>query len=217
MKYFPTLVVDDFLKDPIVLIDYAKTLNYSYPEDFRYPGLRSECLSRLNYNLFTHIGDLILSCYGIHHGFSWKASAYYQIIDKDYSIGWIHSDSPSVLTSIIYLSDNLNSGTSMHRNTKFWESIKNDDIKKSYYKKMSENKCYKINQSEIDAVKENNEPFIETLNVKALFNRMLSFESSEYHGANDIHNFDDENVRLTLLYFFDEINVQNNLYPLSKI
>ena len=217
MKYFPTLIVDDFLKDPIVVMDYANTLEYSYPKDYRYPGLRTDCLSNINFDLFNHIGNLILSCYRINDNFTWNASASFQIIDGKYSEGWIHSDAPHILTSIIYLSDNVNSGTSMYKNTVFWQNTKNEDIKRTYYKKMAENKCYEINDSEIIAVKQNNNPFYETVNIKALFNRMISFEASEYHGANNIDDLSGENIRLTLVYFFNEINVHKNLYPLHKI
>lgn len=64
-------------------------------------------------------------------------------------------------------------------------------------------------QSKID---ENNEQFEETVNFKNVYNRLISYDASQYHAVN---NLCDENVeRLTQVFFVH--NVFSNYFPIPS-
>lgn len=212
-RLFPTLVVDGFLDYPDELVDYAKTLDYQCAENHNWPGKRTNSLHLLSNDLFMYIGNKILKCYGFSN-FTYKATAFFQLVDKNYHKGWVHSDD-DVLTSIIYLNkkNNLNSGTSLYKPKKFYTTTINITDKHNFFKKMSENDDYIMTKEVKEKLEENNDLFEETLNVKNLYNRMISFESGIFHSAND---FSIEEPRLTLIYFFNEIRCENGNYSFLK-
>ena len=39
---FPTIVIDNFFEDPEMVLKYAETFEYRFPEDGQYPGTRSK-------------------------------------------------------------------------------------------------------------------------------------------------------------------------------
>lgn len=212
---FPTLIVDNFFNDPNSIANYAKELEFFYPEEKNFPGRRTSCLSQINNELFLMICGNILKCYLPGASFKYTAQCRFQLIENNYNEGWVHRD-PCVLTSIIYLTpeSNLNSGTSLYKPKKEWYSAINSDEKSSFFEKVFENPNYMMNEDEKKSLMQNNDLFEETLNVKSVFNRMVSFESKIFHRANDYKSVD---PRLTLIVFFREIHIEKNNYPLFRM
>jgi hypothetical protein len=209
---FPTLIVDDFLPDPDQLADYAKTLEYKTDPEYKWPGKRSLPLHHFNQELFEYIGVKILNCYNLVDKFTWNAMACFQLVESKYAEGWVHTDI-GLLTSIIYLNKNPhpNSGTSLYKPKFISNCATNVDDKIESFKKFSQDPNYKLTDYDMEKLRENNQQFVKTLEVKNVYNRLFSFEAGTPHSADDF-NFDEP--RLTLVYFFREVNIEKNLYPL---
>jgi len=212
---FPTLIVDNFLSDPDQVVEYSKTLDYEIDKNYAWPGKRSKPLHEINYNLFNFIGNKILSCFNVEKiDCTWKAIAQFQSIDNKYISGWTHSD-PNVLTAIIYLNKDyvLDSGTSLNKPKKLYNLPINIEKKKTIYKKIATENDYNFLE-DINYLHENNQLFEETLLVKNLYNRLFVFEGSNFHTADQ---FNTPEARLTLIYFFTEINIRDNRYPMVSV
>ena len=212
-KLFPTIIVDDFLDNPDELINFSKNLDFYYDEKYLWPGIRTRPLYEIDKDLFIFLGNKILYSYGLEK-FEYNAEAEFQLVNKNYYSGWIHRDSPRVLTSIIYLNKkgNINSGTSLYKPIENYEKMQsNVDIifkcRRNFIKNMAENDNYIITKKEKDALKWQHEFYEEVLNVKNLYNRMFTFESGIWHSANEYPNETME-PRLTLVYFFFNIDTQ---------
>ena len=209
---FPTLVVDDFLPDPDQLVEYAKTIEYKTDPEHRWPGRRSQYLHTINQELFEYIGVKILNCFNLNHNFTWSALACFQIVEPKYVEGWVHTD-VGVLTSIIYLNkkNHPKSGTSLYKPKFISHCAINVDDKLDSFRKFGEDPNYKLTDYDLSKIRENNGLFEKTLEVKNIYNRLVSFEAGIPHSADD---FNTGEPRLTLVYFFREINIEKNLYPL---
>lgn len=215
MKMFPYLIVDDFLQYPDKVVELANSVEYEYPSGFHYPGKRSDSLFNINYDFFNNIGNSILLSYGIEFD-NWIAEASFQKIEGNYGNGWIHSDPPAIITSIVYLSnDDGESGTSIYKSNISHNSFSKEssDAKISFYKRISENSNSVMTKEEIEIYNNHQKNFDEILYVKSIYNRLFSFESYMAHGANNLNT----KSRLILIYFFKEIQVKNNLYPIKKM
>lgn len=211
-KLFPNLIIDDFLDNPDELINLSKNLPYYYDRFYRWPGKRTRPLYEIDNDLFVFIGNKILFNYGFKK-FKYHAEANFQIVNKNYSAGWIHRDDPMILTSIIYLNKegNINSGTSLYKNKENFEKEQYFNItecKFDFFKNMAENDNYTITEKEKNALKSQHNLFEETLNVKNLYNRLFSFDSNLWHSANE-YDIVMEESRLTLVYFFTNIDIES--------
>lgn len=211
-KNFPTLIVDSFLENPDQLVDYSKTLEYSYSNNYAWPGEKTKSLHQLDNDLFVYLGTKMLNCYNIEFS-SWKGRACFQKVDKKYSKGWVHYDT-NVLTGILYLNKQVKSscGTSLYDVKKMHNQPIYSQQKGESFEKLSKDSEYELTEEDNFYLNENNNLFEENLIVKNIYNRLFLFEGSFLHSAN---NFCNDEPRLTLTFFFDEINVIENKYPLG--
>lgn len=61
---YPTVIIDNFFDDPKSIVSFSKKLTWYKPnEQDNWPGLRTDFLHKLNYNLFDYIVKKILSVY----------------------------------------------------------------------------------------------------------------------------------------------------------
>jgi hypothetical protein len=192
--YIPTTIVDGFLDDPNALREYALKQNYTKDTEGRWPGVRSLCLSKISPILYHHICQKTLSLlYTNNQPYRYEADIFFQIINNDYESGWVHKD-PSLITTVLYLTPGLNSGTSLYlkKNVDFNDSTYIQDKIDSYLSGM-----YNINSRNL-----NNQQYEETVIVKGLYNRLIVFDSNIYHAAHDYFGSNKEDSRLTLVSFF---------------
>ena len=96
---------------------------------------------------------------------------YQDIFTKN--VGWIHNDSPSEFTSIIYLSHHKKCGTSLYLHKSFDRLSRNEDSKREGYLKQDP---VLINKKK--PVKENNANYEKTFSFQSRFNRMILFDAS---------------------------------------
>lgn len=214
---FPTIVADNFFSNPNEIVTFSKTLKYVKDKNGTWPGERSLPLHTINEDFFKFVSFKTLS---ILYPNEWKninfnATYHFQKINmNDYDKGWIHKD-VSVITSIVYLSDHKNCGTSIYDRKE--NMFKTDSInlqeKESFYKDI---KDLKKRKNALNKAEENNNLFNETIKINSKFNRILIFDSNSFHGVNNFENSLEE--RLTLIGFFTSINnIFDNLkYPLNE-
>ena len=205
------MCVDNFYENPDKIREFALNLNYYSSENGQWPGKRTKLLHEIDEKFFQNFCTKIFSMY---YDFNFmqlecKVSTCFQLIEpyeNDMSSlknkGFIHLDNDSTFAGIIYLTPNINSncGTSLYKLVKpellpkLLDSKK--DIKSLYYKdhiddNFDEN--FLLHQS----------AFEETVTFKNLYNRMLSFDSTVWHGANNFYT--KKEPRLTQVFFVKSI------------
>lgn len=199
---YPTIILDNFFNDPYKIVEYSKSLEYSEDKEGNWPGKRSEPLHKIDRVFFESFGCKILSIFYpmVKDKFSFNCELFFQKMSKEYNNeGWVHSDFNTDFTSIIYLSNHKKCGTSFFDSKKICPNFQFLDKKREMYiqKKFKDNEIY---------VKNNNDMFTETINVKSKFNRGIIFDGAQYHGSQKIVEEGVEEDRLTLIGFFWNIN-----------
>ena len=116
--YIPTIIIDDFYKDPDLWRHYALKQEYIKGDRGNWPGLRSKLLHEINRDLFDITMKkllFVLKDYGISKVTSLETS--FQIIDETYGVGWVHDDDPQFqVAGVIYLNYDapLEAGTTIY-------------------------------------------------------------------------------------------------------
>jgi len=214
----PITVLDNFFDNPDKIRDYALSLNFEKDPEGRWPGVRTKSLHELDPPLFDAICRKVMSLYfdleNNINTVNWVTNMRFQKVNRSYLSGWIHVDNPTIFTAIIYLNKNpnINSGTSIYK-------IK-DNI---FVPKIDELNIHKINAykglvniKDIDTKrKENNDQYSEVIKVHNEYNRILSFDAGLPHAAQDFFGDDDDEDRLTLIMFFNELRV--NRSPVERV
>lgn len=198
---WPTLVVDNFFKDPKAVIEFSKTLSF-IKNDGGYPGYRTKPVHTLNFDFFQlSTTKIIASLYPnetLMGSLKWTATQYFQKIktNEHLELGYVHQDLGCEFTSIVYLSDEEDAGTAIFKKIK--EPIpSHNDIKIKRYLYDKKSKEY------FDSIKKNRECFQQTLEFTSLKNRMVLFDASQFHAVNNFGKKQKE--RLTLITFFNSI------------
>ena len=206
MTAWPTICVDNFYDDPDKVREFALGLDYAPAEDGRWPGKRSKEILEIDEEFMLKFGHKLMSHYFDLEATEvrWKISSQFQLIepyDNDINspknIGWIHYDD-AVLGGLIYLNKepNPNSGTSLYAVIDSAKYGKDQIAKEKFYLKGNDENYEKL-------LNEHNENFIETVKFSNQYNRLISFDSTLPHGAN---NFTISNEsRLTQVFFVHDV------------
>lgn len=203
MNIIPLTVLDNFFENPDKIRKWALSLNYESDPANKWPGKRTKFLHEIDNNFFMEVCNKILSLYMTEHEVYFQteflARASFQLVDSTkHSNGWIHADAQDLMTAIIYLNPNghINSGTSLYK-------LKNDVISPShnFYKDLD----FSIDQTTLEDNRlKNNDQYEETVKIGGNYNRLIVFDSSQYHSANEFKIAEDDN-RLTLIIFFNKV------------
>jgi hypothetical protein len=216
MRNFPVVIVDNFFKDPDKVRNFALHQEFKRDDTSNYPGLRTDCLSIIEPSLHN---EFLKKFFSVYYDFrfeelNWVVSAQFQKTDNHFDSGWIHRDNDGTannkLAGIVYLTPNapLNSGTSIYK-SKSNVLIPSINAQAKYTHYLSNG-----NSDELINLKEKEkEQFEETINVSNIYNRLISFEASEYHAAQNYFG-EDNKPRLILVFFVTKINAQ--LTPLER-
>lgn len=199
---WPTLCIDNFFQNPESIINFSKKLEFKKTEGF-WPGERTECLSTIDANFFnSSTNKIIKSLYPDSSSMNirWNANQYFQKIktDEHKLSGFIHQDIDCEFTSIIYLSDEKEAGTALFKKIKDPVPSHKEIKQKGYLETNNQNEEYFKK-----ALKQNRDCFLKTLEFSSLKNRMILFDSSNFHGVNNFGKKQKE--RLTLITFFTSI------------
>jgi hypothetical protein len=215
MHSFPVTVLDDFFDDPDKIRKWALQQNYTKDENGQWPGMRSEPLFQLDNSFFHSFTKKFFSLfYDLNvEEINWIIDARFQLVDRNYESGWIHTDEKfSQITGIIYLNPDaeLNSGTTIYRERKdLIQSNHNyTDLKIESFS----------NTSNIESVKQyknlHNSQYEETIKISNVYNRLICFDSHLHHAAQDFFG-NNEQSRLTLVFFVNNLLVNNT--PISRV
>ena len=209
---WPTMIVDDFFTDPERVVELSKTLKYN-STDGLYPGKRSEKLHLVDKAFFDwSTAKIIALLYPMHSNIiELKAFQMFQRVPpKVYGdAGWVHHDHFSEITSVIYLSHNKNSGTSLYKGRHFIVGSDHNKEKEDFYKSLK-------NKEQAEAFrKKANDKFEKTVDMQSKFNRLVMFDSHHWHQSTD--HVTDDTERLTLITFFMEITGKGIRYPIPTM
>tara|TARA_B100000085_G_scaffold20531_1_gene17416 strand:+ start:762 stop:1409 length:648 start_codon:yes stop_codon:yes gene_type:complete len=195
-------IVDNFLNDPDYAVEISNQIEYRSSPDGRWPGKRSAGLHLDNRDFFYHVCNKIFSIFYESEPDYWHMSLEFQKIlpyDRDQydkkNRGWVHADMNCQFGGVIYLNKNPepDTGTSMYQ-LKNDKLIFDNDIKEKFYRgEMSseENLKYQKNYDKM------NERYVETVNVKNVYNRLVLIDGKTWHAAQTFGTKE----RLTLCFF----------------
>ena len=222
VNFFP-VSVDNFFDNPDRIVKYAKSLPMKSTSTGNWPGKRTEELWKIDKDLSDALLLKIMSCYYdlSYQDINWERSElYFQEIstfsknkNDARNRGWIHFDTEEQfeVAGLIYLTPDIDpdSGTSL------------------FTLKQQKDKEYKLYQKQVDQrifgdeayyakkVEEQEEFFIEKNRFANIYNRMIMYDTKEFHRANNYYSGDGKDARLTLVFFIGGINV--GMFPLERI
>ena len=229
-EHFYSVSVDNFFNDPEALVHFAKSLPKEPHPEGKWPGKRTKLLGDIDQTLHNMLMLKILSCYYDldYSDFVWGNSILkFQEIPRFSenkndirNKGWIHQDVPgeAQLAGLIYLTPNIDpdSGTSLY-------SVKSNKYKKE--KHVLKNELYKsghFDREEYTKSYINHEKALfEKVRFQNSFNRLIMYDTSEWHRANSYWNGDGEDARLTLVFSVGRVGKENDFrieaHPLKRI
>lgn len=204
---WPLLVADNFYSGIDTLREYAKTQEYS--PGINFPGARTEPIHEINNNLFQGIAlkTLALLYPNDYRSISFSATSYLQRVPPNLIDGWVHVDQDSQITSILYLNQDINAGTSLFKPLVPFPDINHYTYDKRSYLQIV-NSGDKISKKEEDHYKlirdENNKQFKKTCFINSEYNRCVMFDAMEYHAAENFYSRSKED-RYTYITFWHEL------------
>ena len=229
-KFFP-VVVDDFFNDPHTLVRLGKSL----PNEVvgRQPGRRSKQLWEIDEILHNAILRKVLSCYYDldYVSLSWATSNLSFHTIERYSDtkgciknkGWVHQDvevfGNDEVAGLIYLTPNIDQGSG----TSLWTlkpDVRVNTQAPAYFDQEEQdwiNEDGSMNQEEYTkGYKLHMEKFEEKLRFHNVFNRMIMYDTKEWHAANSYYHEDIQEPRLTLAFFIGGIEGEMD-FPLHRV
>jgi hypothetical protein len=228
-RLYPITIVDNFFNDPDKVREFALKQTFKTNkervdsgENTLYPGLRTDGLHLIDIDLYFEVTSKLFS---IYHNIqeqrvNWEVFAYFQLVPKDWNDGWIHIDGSDLSAGVIYLTPNapLNSGTSIYKPNSLFDANRYEELQLSKNLFFRQNiKSNKYDQEKLEC----NSMFDETIKVNNLYNRFVMFNGNEYHGADTFFGSDEEDSRLTLVYFMHKLETDRPenfpLYRMDKV
>jgi hypothetical protein len=199
MSLFNSICCDNFFKEPDKIVDFSKTLSFHKTDKIR--GLRSEGLHQINSNFFKYVNWKIIN--NIYPGIGsveFNASTFFQKSIQDDCDGWVHEDE-SWITSIIYLTKDGTSGTSLYKKKNEYDLTPQFE-KYEYF----ENPESKNKEDILKKKNENNSKYRKTITFTGDYNRLIAFNGNTSHAA-DV-DLECKN-RLVLISFINYIKVDH--------
>ena len=215
------MCVDNFYKDPDKIREFALSLDYTSDDNARgiYPGKRTELLHEVDPEFFDKFCRKLLSLYfDFQTQIKWKISTSFQLIhpmadsenDKR-NHGWIHVDEQVLYGGIIYLTPNINPncGTSIYKELYSISPEEIDEINQAKVKFYRDGDATEHDK----CLDENNKRFVETARFDNIYNRLVSFDHTTHHGANNFYSSTEP--RLTQTFFVYSLDTSSKL-PLER-
>jgi len=214
---WPFICVDNFFEEPLKVKEFADSLKYFKSEEGRWPGFRSNVMHEENNKFFNWSTKKIVSLFypmQVREA-TWIAEQTFQRIPGDLfkNKGWVHTDGDYEFTAIIYLSEHKNCGTSLYKSKTFGAAPINEFEKRKRY--LNTDKITEKEEKEF--LNENNNQFEKILEIPSLFNRLIIFDASNLHAAENFYNENIKEDRLTLITFFKDLRVPDIKYPIPEM
>ena len=239
-KFWP-VTLDNFFDNPDEIRELGLRMLESdkYPSPTgHWPGYRSGPLYRIDEVLAQSISCRILNCY---FNLNWeqvfwnRCNLQFQLIssrDKDKNNiknkGWIHRDGVDPrkhhhpdpgdaddLAGLIYLTPDIerNTGTSLF-DMKKDKTLEHDDSTAELRTQIHLGNP--VNDKEIKEKWEKHRScFVEKVRFENIYNRLIMYDTNEFHGVNSYYTPEDKDDRLTLGFFMGGIRASK--WPLERI
>jgi hypothetical protein len=213
---FPVTVIDNFFSDPDSIRKYALSLDFN--SKGRYPGKRTNNLGDINPKFIKKFGGMLLSTFfDLKEGsVNLKINVDFQLSEEKYEEGWVHEDKSVEnyqFAGVVYLTPDapINSGTSIYRKLKDID-YKNFNVRDQFYldRDLDLSKYRKIRDT-------HNSNFEKTLDIGNVYNRLVIYNSLEFHKENILFGTDKDNARLTLVFFGSIELLNGSVSPIEKI
>tara|TARA_Y100001973_G_C5103838_1_gene284090 strand:+ start:65 stop:688 length:624 start_codon:yes stop_codon:yes gene_type:complete len=203
MIKYPIIVVDDFFEDPDSILDLSTSVDY--PINLSdWPGKRSPSLYDIDPKFYDYFKKKVFTAFGLEPISSSLRAGFQKIIpySKDKwnlkNCGWVHKDEGNdiLFGGIVYLSKNpeKDTGTSIYKSKKGYSYFNSEE---DYMKKKLYGGEYIDDEQYNKVYNEYHDQFIETIKVENVYNRMVCFPSTTWHG---VQTFGTEE-RLTIAFF----------------
>ena len=213
---YPTVIVDNFFKDPLQVREFALGFNYRLSDNGIFSGVRTESLNNTHQNFVRKVCNKILNCLSIHC-IDYAADLYFHLTGKDFGgNGWVHSDGTGilghgpVLAAIVYLNpqcQDISGGTNLYK-------LADLNYSNTYVREMRQSFKNGVDDKELKEL--HNQSYNETLNVGGIFNRLVVYDSKQSHAGAGYFGDTTETSRLTMLVFFQNIVTEDNQTPLIR-
>ena len=208
---FPITCLDDFFEDPDLVRQFALSLEFCPSPGGAWPGTRSSPLHEVNPNYFSYFCRKLFSLYYDPTKFptnEYTVTTYFQLIEPfknangeivpEANLGWVHTDGDdNVMAGLIYLNPNaaLDSGTSIFKKKHVVGDLQLADKEDLYTTNI-------VTDKHVEALRRNRDNYVETLRFNNVYNRLICFDGSKLHAAN---NFNNSEPRLTQVFFINKI------------
>ncbi|NDB61755.1 hypothetical protein EB001_25440 [bacterium] len=202
MINFPTIIVDNFYKQPDKIREFALKQEY-LDSPGNYPGKRTKKLHELNRDLFDGFCSKLFSLYYTHADLKYSVdTSFWKVgtLDSDptspKNMGFIHNDN-CLFAGVIYLIPgfNFNLGTTIYSRIKEKTQGPNPAMKRYY--STGEDIGFD------DYILENNSAYEQTIKIGNVYNRLISFDKSVPHAPS--HYYMGDETRLVQVFFVHKI------------
>jgi hypothetical protein len=215
----PITILDNFLENPDEIVNFALSLNYSSDPNNRWPGQRTNVLRDINPYFAQYIESKILSIFiPLDRSVSYESTSNFQLIENLPHNGWIHSDSPNQITSIIYLNKDTNKkcGTSLYKQKSYFPIENPQDKKLVDSTRSQHHQNNTLTQPQLqEKLNWENKHFTKIQEVNNSYNRLFCFPSNIPHSATKFTS-NSTSPRLTLVTFFKNI-ISPIPFPLNRV
>jgi len=216
----PLTIVDNFWENPYKLREFALQQEYlDNGSEVGYAGERTARLHDLNNNITHVFFKKVLSLFFDvnKESVDYEVTCEFQIISEKFEDGWCHTDSGRDIAGILYLTPNApkNSGTSICKLKKNVDLNKlNHSLKNKFYTaaKIGDEDNMNLYRKTRE---EHNSKFETTVEISNVFNRLVVYNSKEWHKANYFFGKDKYDSRMTLV-FFSKIDTKKCYLPIAR-
>ena len=220
---FPFTCTDNFFSNPDEVLKRLLKIPFDYDVKSKYyPGFRTKNLIYEDKQFSNWVIKKIFSINfpGFENKLDAKVEIHFQKIPPGIeNDGWVHMDEFAKQTAIIYLSKDNPAGTSIYLKNNFTDisgekflTGEKNKLKYDYFTHPE-----KFNEEDLKILKnqkeENNSYFNETINVKGVYNRLVTFDGGSFHSA----HVSPHKERLILIIFFHQFLFKQTgmSYPLE--
>jgi hypothetical protein len=168
--------------------------------------LSPQLFDKFNKKLFSLFYDLKKS------EVNWRVDTSFQLIPPFHedpqspkNLGWIHVDGAMVFAGIVYLTPDigLETGTSIFRLDNA-DTMDHSNVKYQFYEHGTDDGTYDA------AILKHTASFSETARFNNIYNRLVGFDGASYHGVNSFHVPQDQEPRLTQVFFVHAVETMSS-------
>jgi hypothetical protein len=196
-----TKIIDNFYDTPSLVRQFALQQEF-YKRSGNYPGLRTKPINELDCDFYKNFVKKLLSVYfdlnNPQLNLEWDIKTLFQWAGNEYTTGVIHNDDVYYdIAGVVYLTPNApkNCGTSLYelgyRNLNTQPVIADPFTVNNKYNK----------QIYDEQLKTYNQQFNLTQKIENIYNRLVVYDSRQWHAQDGFWGTTKQDARLTQVFF----------------